>query len=90
MSAANGHDDRRRRQELEMATTERSVGSNGNGLEPIEGDRGATILGPRNVPVDRRIRVSCVAGHRLGHHPESEVSFAAARNRILTGGWARG
>jgi oxalate decarboxylase len=73
-----------------MATTERSVGSNGNGLEPIEGDRGATILGPRNVPVEQE-NPSLLASPSTdsGTIPNLKFPFAGARNRILTGGWAR-
>ena len=73
-----------------MATTERSVGSNGSSPEPIDGDRGATILGPRNVPVEQE-NLSLLASPRTdsGTIPNLKFPFSAARNRILTGGWAR-
>jgi len=73
-----------------MTTTERGVGSNGWSPEPIEGDRGATILGPRNVPVEQE-NLSLLASPRTdsGTIPNLKFPFSAARNRILTGGWAR-
>jgi oxalate decarboxylase len=70
---------------------------NGNGgqlgraaFEPIRGDRGATILGPRNVPVETE-NPSLLASPRTdsGTLPNLKFPFAAARNRILTGGWSR-
>ena len=57
---------------------------------PIRGDRGATILGPRNVPVETE-NPNLLASPRTdsGTVPNLKFPFAAARNRILTGGWAR-
>ncbi len=64
--------------------------SSSNTPEPIVGDRGASILGPRNVPIE-------AANPDLLHSPYTDEGtipnlkfpFAQARNRILTGGWAR-
>ena len=60
------------------------------GPEPIQGDRGATILGPRNIPVETE-NLSLLASPATdsGSVPNLKFPFAAARNRILTGGWAR-
>jgi oxalate decarboxylase len=58
--------------------------------EPIRGDLGASILGPRNVPVEAE-NPSLLASPWTdsGTVPNLKFPFAAARNRILTGGWAR-
>ena len=62
----------------------------GDALEPIRGDSGATILGPRNAPVEAE-NPSLLASPRTdsGTVPNLKFPFAAARNRILSGGWAR-
>jgi oxalate decarboxylase len=58
--------------------------------EPIRGDRGATILGPRNVPLERENPDQLGSPYTdSGTIPNLKFSFAAARNRLLTGGWAR-
>lgn len=58
--------------------------------EPIRGDEGASILGPRNVPLERENPNLLVSPRTdSGTVPNLKFSFAAARNRILTGGWAR-
>ena len=58
--------------------------------EPIKGALGATILGPRNVPLERE-NPDLLASPQTdaGTIPNLKFSFAAARNRVLTGGWAR-
>jgi oxalate decarboxylase len=58
--------------------------------EPIQGNLGATILGPRNVPLERE-NPDLLASPQTdaGTIPNLKFSFAAARNRILTGGWSR-
>src|SRR3954451_586960 len=63
---------------------------NGSTAEPIVGERGASILGPRNLPVEAE-NPSLLASPRTdsGTVPNLKFPFAAARNRILTGGWAR-
>ena len=66
-------------------------GADSDGLpQPIKGNLGATILGPHNVPLEREnpdLLTSPQTDH--GTIPNLKFSFAAARNRILTGGWSR-
>jgi oxalate decarboxylase len=58
--------------------------------EPIRGDSGGTILGPRNVPLERENPDLLVPPETdAGTIPNLKYSFAAAHNRLLTGGWAR-
>jgi oxalate decarboxylase len=62
-----------------------------NGLpQPMQGDLGATILGPHNVPVERE-NPDLLASPQTdsGTIPNLKFSFATARNRLVTGGWAR-
>jgi oxalate decarboxylase len=62
-----------------------------NGLPQLILDgNGATILGPRNVPLERE-NPSLFASpvNDAGTMPNLKFSFASARNRLLTGGWAR-
>jgi oxalate decarboxylase len=58
--------------------------------EPIQGGVGATILGPRNVPLERE-NPDLLASPQTDHGtiPNLKFSFANARNRLLSGGWAR-
>lgn len=58
--------------------------------EPIRGDQGASIMGPRNVQLERE-NPSLLASPDTdsGTIPNLKYSFAAARNRLTTGGWAR-
>jgi len=57
---------------------------------PIQGNRGATILGPRNVSLERENPDLLASPYTdSGTIPNLKFSFAAARNRLLTGGWAR-
>jgi oxalate decarboxylase len=57
---------------------------------PIQGNRGATILGPRNLPLERENPDLLSSPYTdSGTIPNLKFSFAAARNRLLTGGWAR-
>jgi oxalate decarboxylase len=62
-----------------------------NGLpEPVRGDDGATILGPHNIAIERQnpdLLVPPRSDH--GTVPNLKYSFAAAHNRVLSGGWAR-
>jgi oxalate decarboxylase len=58
--------------------------------EPIRDGLGGTILGPRNVPLEREnpdLLASPVTDS--GTIPNLKFSFANARNRLLTGGWSR-
>jgi oxalate decarboxylase len=58
--------------------------------EPIRGDRGASILGPRNVPIERENPDSVASPETdAGTIPNLKFSFSAARTRLGTGGWAR-
>jgi oxalate decarboxylase len=64
---------------------------NRNGVpNPIRGNTGASILGPRNVPLERE-NPDLVASPSTdaGTVPNLKYSFATAHNRLLTGGWAR-
>jgi oxalate decarboxylase len=62
-----------------------------NGLpQPVRGDDGATILGPHNVAIERQnpdLLIPPRSDH--GTVPNLKYSFAAAHNRVLSGGWAR-
>ncbi len=58
--------------------------------EPIRGKLGASILGPRNKPLERENPDQLASPYTdAGTIPNLKFSFAAARNRLLTGGWAR-
>ena len=58
--------------------------------QPIRGDLGATILGPRNVPLERENPDLLGSPYTdSGTMPNLKFSFATARNRLITGGWAR-
>ena len=58
--------------------------------QPIRGDRGASILGPRNEPIERE-NPDLLASPETdaGTIPNLKFSFSAARTRLGTGGWAR-
>jgi oxalate decarboxylase len=59
-------------------------------LEPISGDRGASILGPRNEPLERENPDLLRSPDTdAGTIPNLKFSFSAARNRLAPGGWAR-
>ena len=58
--------------------------------QPIVDGRGASILGPRNVPLELEnpdVLVSPATG--AGTIPNLKFPYAMARNRVLSGGWAR-
>lgn len=58
--------------------------------EPIRGNTGASILGPRNVPLESENPDQLASPYTdAGTIPNLKFSFSAARNRLLTGGWAR-
>src|SRR5919107_2547905 len=71
--------------------TQHITGHPDNGVpQPIRGEEGATILGPHNVPLERENPNLLVSPRTdAGTVPNLKFSFAAARNRVLTGGWAR-
>jgi oxalate decarboxylase len=58
--------------------------------EPIRGQLGGTIMGPRNVPLERE-NPDLLASPDTddGTIPNLKFSFSNARNRLLTGGWSR-
>ncbi|RKQ86814.1 oxalate decarboxylase [Solirubrobacter pauli] len=58
--------------------------------EPVRGELGATILGPRNVAVEAENPTSMAAPLTdSGTVPNLKYPYAQAHNRVLTGGWAR-
>lgn len=58
--------------------------------QPIQGDRGASILGPRNIPLERENPDLLRSPYTdAGTIPNLKFSFSASRNRITSGGWAR-
>ena len=58
--------------------------------QPIRDGDGATILGPRNVPVEtENADVLTPPRTDSGTVPNLKFSYAAAHNRLLPGGWAR-
>lgn len=66
------------------------VSQENNLPEPIRGDRGATILGPRNLAIEQENPDLLVSPSTdAGTIPNLKFSFATARNRIAPGGWAR-
>jgi oxalate decarboxylase len=66
-----------------------TVRSNGS-PEPIRGREGATILGPRNVEVElQNPDLLTPPTTDSGTIPNLKYSYAAAHNRVLSGGWAR-
>ena len=61
-----------------------------NDPEPIRDGLGASILGPHNLPLERENPdLLASPSTDAGTIPNLKFSFAAARNRLLTGGWAR-
>ena len=57
---------------------------------PIQGDRGATIMGPRNIPLEQENPDLLASPYTdAGTIPNLKFSFSAARNRLTGGGWAR-
>jgi len=58
--------------------------------QPIRGDRGATVLGPRNLAIEREDPdLFASPSTDAGTIPNLKFSFSTARNRIASGGWAR-
>jgi oxalate decarboxylase len=58
--------------------------------EPIRAGDGAAILGPHNVQIERENPDHLVPPETdSGTVPNLKFSFAAAHNRLQTGGWAR-
>ena len=58
--------------------------------QPSVDGRGGTILGPRNVPVERQNPDVLIAPTTdAGTVPNLKWPFALSHNRVLSGGWAR-
>ena len=58
--------------------------------QPIRGDDGASIMGPRNAPVERENPdLLAPPSTDAGTVPNLKFPFAAAHNRLSRGGWAR-
>jgi quercetin dioxygenase-like cupin family protein len=61
-----------------------------SGSEPIRGEYGATILGPRNEPLERENPDQLAPPSTdNGLVPNLKFSFDAAHTRLTDGGWAR-
>src|SRR5215204_3798572 len=66
------------------------AGSDDGVPQPVRGDLGASILGPTNVPLQRENPDLLASPDTdAGTFPNLKFSYAAARNRLTTGGWAR-
>ena len=73
-----------------MADSLRHTRSSNGDPQPIRGGIGATILGPRNVPVELQNPDVLVAPETdAGTVPNLKWAFALSHNRVLSGGWAR-
>ncbi len=58
--------------------------------EPVRGDEGAPILGPRNKPLERENPDQLASPQTdSGTISNSKFSYATARNRLTEGGWSR-
>jgi oxalate decarboxylase len=68
-----------------------SLARAGDGIpEPQRGDEGASILGPRNDPVDREnLDLLAPPSTDAGLLPNLKFSFGAAHTRLTAGGWTR-
>jgi mannose-6-phosphate isomerase-like protein (cupin superfamily) len=59
-------------------------------LQPVVDGRGATILGPRDIAIERQNPDVLVAPKTdAGTVPNLKWPFALSHNRVLSGGWAR-
>ncbi len=69
----------------------RDSDTSGNDIpEPIVDGRGASILGPRNVAIERANPDLLVSpATDAGTLPNLKFPYAQARNRVTSGGWAR-
>ena len=74
---------------IKTNNNKRQITKNGNGNgkpEPIVGNRGASILGPRNVPIERQNPDALIApATDAGTVPNFKWPFALSHNRVLTG-----
>jgi oxalate decarboxylase len=77
-------------QEASMSDNPHHNGNTDGVPEPILGERGASILGPRNLPIEaENLDLLLSPETDAGTVPNLKFPFAASRNRVLTGGWAR-
>src|SRR5271166_4347838 len=78
---------------MEAIMTEQTQHPNGGAdsvPQPIRGDRGAPIMGPRNAPLESQNPDLLASPYTdAGTIPNLKFSFATARNRLAEGGWAR-
>jgi oxalate decarboxylase len=74
-----------------MSSATSNRGENGGAaVEPIVGDRGASILGPHNNPIEQQNPDILIAPETdAGTVPNLKWPFALSHNRVLSGGWAR-
>jgi len=73
-----------------MAINDVSRSSNGSVPEPVAAGRGAPVLGPRNLPVERaNPDLLASPATDAGTVPNLKFPFAQARNRLGSGGWGR-
>ncbi len=73
-----------------MAVTKKRDAREGTIPQPITDGRGATIMGPRNLPVELENPDLLVSPQTdAGTIPNLKFPYAMARNRVLSGGWAR-
>jgi len=62
-----------------------SAQNDGGDPQPILGNRGASILGPRNIPLERENPDQLASPYTdSGTIPNLKFSFAGARNRLLS------
>lgn len=58
--------------------------------QPIDGTHGATVAGPRNVPLEKQVPdIFAAPLTDKGSLPNLHFPFAFAHNRLEEGGWAR-
>src|SRR6476659_2697099 len=74
---------------IQISNKKEQTMPNGSG-EPIRGTWGASILGPRNIAVERE-NPDLLASPETdaGTVPNLKFSYSPARNRLSSGGWAR-
>ena len=59
-------------------------------LQPVVNGRGATILGPRDIAIERQNPDGLIAPVTdAGTVPNLKFPYALAHDRVLSGGWAR-
>ena len=73
-----------------MSNTVKETRSTNGAPQPIIGDRGASILGPRNIPIELENPDGMIAPETdAGTVPNLKWPFSLSHNRVLSGGWAR-